>query len=247
MFDKLKYFSFFILLSVGVFASDVDLNEKKNLTGQSVFPISGEVRKIVVFLHGYSGSGNCFNHYVPKWKLELPDTLFVAPNAPYVCRDVPWHGYQWWLWRGCFDYKNIRNGLEDVSVKLEYYINQLKEEHKIDYKDICLVGVSQGCMLSLEMIYRLPNIGGVLGYIGAFYPSDSLKTINYTSDILLVNGTEDQVIPYNFSLESKEKLEILGVTVDFHVLYGEGHVHANEEGLSVGCNYLKKHFFKGDC
>ena len=45
-------------------------------------PVSGETRSCVVFLHGYGANGADLLGLADPLGEHLPDTLFVAPDAP---------------------------------------------------------------------------------------------------------------------------------------------------------------------
>jgi phospholipase/carboxylesterase len=48
----------------------------------------------VVFLHGYGADGNDLIGLAEPLAPHLPNTRFMAPNAPEPCRNNPF-GYQW--------------------------------------------------------------------------------------------------------------------------------------------------------
>ena len=48
-------------------------------------PLSGETRSVVVFLHGYGANGADLLGMADPLAEHLPDTLFVAPDAPEAC------------------------------------------------------------------------------------------------------------------------------------------------------------------
>ena len=51
-------------------------------------------KNIVILCHGYGGDGKDISVLAGYWKNFLPDTLFVCPNAPEVCK-VNSEGFQW--------------------------------------------------------------------------------------------------------------------------------------------------------
>src|SRR5271170_2400107 len=66
------------------------------IDGPRVAPASGrDATSIVILAHGYGSNGEDLIGLAPYWREALPDTVFVAPNAPEPCRDAP-GGYQWW-------------------------------------------------------------------------------------------------------------------------------------------------------
>ena len=59
-----------------------------------VDPRSGSLRSVVVFLHGYGANGADLLGLAEPLAEHLPDTLFLAPDAPERCAGAPF-GYQW--------------------------------------------------------------------------------------------------------------------------------------------------------
>jgi phospholipase/carboxylesterase len=56
--------------------------------------LSGETRSAVVFLHGYGANGADLLGLADPLAEHLPDTLFVAPDAPETIPGMPF-GLQW--------------------------------------------------------------------------------------------------------------------------------------------------------
>src|SRR5262245_9958023 len=59
------------------------------------FPPAGRGRasRLVLLLHGYGADGRDLLGLAPHWVQRLPDTAFLAPNAPFPCEMG--FGYQW--------------------------------------------------------------------------------------------------------------------------------------------------------
>ena len=64
------------------------------LRSKRIAPKSGEMRSVVVFLHGYGANGDDLLGLAEPLAEHLPDTLFVSPDAPENCAGSPM-GYQW--------------------------------------------------------------------------------------------------------------------------------------------------------
>ena len=64
------------------------------LNGPRLEPRSGQVKRLVVFLHGYGADGNDLIDIGRAWEPLLPDTAFVSPHAPEPCGQAP-VGRQW--------------------------------------------------------------------------------------------------------------------------------------------------------
>ena len=57
-------------------------------------PLSGSTRSVVVFVHGYGANGEDLLGLADSLSEHLPNTLFVAPDAPETCAGSPM-GFQW--------------------------------------------------------------------------------------------------------------------------------------------------------
>src|SRR5579862_699492 len=77
------------------------MNAAVALDGPRVPPASGQApRSIVILAHGYGSNGDDLIGLAPYWREALPDTVFIAPDAPQPCPDAP-GGFQWWpVWSG---------------------------------------------------------------------------------------------------------------------------------------------------
>ena len=64
------------------------------LTGPERPAASGHADSAVVFLHGYGADGNDLIGLAEPLAPHLPNTRFLAPNAPERCPGNPM-GYQW--------------------------------------------------------------------------------------------------------------------------------------------------------
>ena len=56
--------------------------------------LSGKASSLVVFVHGYGADGKDLLGLADPLARHLPDTVFVAPDAPERCTGNPM-GYQW--------------------------------------------------------------------------------------------------------------------------------------------------------
>ena len=65
-----------------------------SLTGPSRPAASGNADSLVVFLHGYGADGDDLIGLADPLAPHLPNTRFLAPNAPQRCANNPM-GYQW--------------------------------------------------------------------------------------------------------------------------------------------------------
>ena len=63
-------------------------------------PASGNAKNLVIFLHGYGADGNDLLGLADPLAPHLPDTVFVAPNAPERSAMNPMGGTSGFRFRG---------------------------------------------------------------------------------------------------------------------------------------------------
>src|SRR4051812_36594362 len=110
---------------------------------------SGKARQMVMFLHGYGANGGDLLSFGEEWAEELPDAVFVAPNAPAVCEAFA-AGYQWFSIRAIDEKAFEREKLiEKVTPILNAYIDDQLKKWDIEEKNLVVVGFSQGAMMAM--------------------------------------------------------------------------------------------------
>ena len=89
--------------------------------------------------------------------------------------------------------------------KLNKFIDQIKDEFKIENKKICLSGFSQGCMMSLNIgLTANEEFNCIVGFSGKIINQSDLKSRKKVStNTILIHGDSDQVVSPNFLLEAK--------------------------------------------
>ena len=108
-----------------------------------------DIKNIIVLLHGYGGDGKDISLLSQNWKRHLPNTVFICPNGHEPCELNPL-GYQWFdLTKD--DPSYILNESLKAEKKINNFLSEIKEEYKLDNKQICLSGFSQGCMMSINI------------------------------------------------------------------------------------------------
>ena len=208
-----------------------------HLTGPSYGPVSGEQPKnLVVLLHGYGANGNDLMELGKQWAPILPQTLFVAPDAPFACEVNPF-GYQWFGLQD-FDGERILQEIEQTVIPfLGEFLQTIKDAYHLEWNQIILVGFSQGTMLALASGLSSFPVGGVLGYSGVF-PEAFGSHIKYSPPICLVHGDQDEVIPLKSFDASVETLRRAGLKLEHIVYQGVGHAIC-PSGFTKGLGFLK--------
>jgi phospholipase/carboxylesterase len=206
-------------------------------------PASGKVRNLVVFLHGYGADGNDLLGLADPLMPHLPDTLFLAPNAPERCGMNP-AGFQWFPipWIDGSAEEEAMEGMARAVDDLNAFLDRVTTEEGVDAARTILVGFSQGTMMSLHVAPRRPEaMAGVVGFSGRLVSPETLaEEVVVRPPILLVHGDQDDVVPPQSLPEAAEALEQAGwQEVYAHVMKGTAHGIA-PDGLSVALAFMRE-------
>ena len=200
-------------------------------------------KNAVILCHGYGGDGNDISILANYWKNFLPDTMFVCPDAPEVCKVNP-SGFQWFDLMDQTDDEILSKSLIAEN-KLNNFINEVTSQNKLNLNDIALVGFSQGCMISLQTaLKKRDKIKCLIGYSGKILNIKHLnQNINSKPEIFLMHGDKDAVVPINFLLEAKEFFNKNNYIIQTKIFKNCEH-RIPTEGSSLGLEFLKKNLYK---
>ena len=200
-------------------------------------------KNAVILCHGYGGDGNDISILANYWKNFLPDTMFVCPDAPEICKVNP-SGFQWFDLMDQTDDETLSKSLI-AEKKLDNFINEITSQNKLSLNDIALVGFSQGCMISLQTaLKKRDKIKCLIGYSGKILNIKHLnQNINSKPEIFLMHGDKDAVVPINFLLEAKEFFNKNNYTIQTKIFENCEH-RIPTEGSSLGLEFLKKNLYK---
>ncbi len=205
-------------------------------------PVSGEMRSAVVFLHGYGANGADLLGLADPLGEHLPDTLFVAPDAPESVAGMP-NGYQWFPipWIDGSSEEEAARGMAQAMSDLNAYLDALMVDEDLLPEQVVLFGFSQGTMMALHIAARREDeLAGVVGFSGRLLSPETLKDETVSRPpILLVHGDQDDVVPPQSLPEAAEALQQAGWTDVFaHIMKGTAHGIA-PDGLSVALAFMR--------
>ena len=198
-----------------------------------------EIKNAVILLHGYGGDGKDISMLSLNWKRHMPNTVFICPNGHEVCQINP-SGFQWFdLTKDDPDY--ILEQSIKAENKIQKFINEIKQEFNLTNNKICLAGFSQGCMLSLNVgLISEEKFSCIVGFSGKIINQNNLKgRVKNFSDVLLIHGDADQVVPSTYLLEAKDFLIRNGINVQTLLIKNCDH-HIPMEASSTALNYILK-------
>ena len=198
-----------------------------------------KIKSVVILLHGYGGDGKDISMLSLSWKRHMPNTLFICPNGHEPCAINP-SGYQWFdLTREDPDYILEQSIIAENKIK--QFIEEIKKEYSLINSQICLSGFSQGCMMSLNVgLTTEEKFSCIVGFSGKIINQNNLKErIKNFTDILLIHGDIDKIVPSTHLLESKDFLIRNGVSIQTLMIKDCEH-HIPIEASSTALNYILK-------
>ena len=205
-------------------------------------PVSGETRSAVVFLHGYGANGADLLGLADPLGEHLPDTLFVAPDAPETIPGMPF-GFQWFPipWLDGSSQEAAEQGMRAAVDDLNAFLDALMVDEDLLPEQVALFGFSQGTMMALQVAPRREDaLAGVVGFSGRLLNPDLLpEEVQSRFPVLLVHGDADDAVPPQSLPEAAEALQQAGFKEVFaHVMKGTAHGIA-PDGLSVALAFLR--------
>ena len=136
--------------------------------------------------------------------------------------------------------KIVEESLISLKKLEELIVNKLKI-FNLKYKDLFMVGFSQGTMVSIQYaISQKKEIAGVLGYSGKIFDYDLfLKSLKSRPKIKFLHGNIDEIVPVEEMYKAVDFLKLNEFNVYHKVYENLGH-SISPEGLSEGLNFIKK-------
>lgn len=205
-------------------------------------PVSGETRSAVVFLHGYGANGADLLGIADVLGEHMPDTLFVAPDAPETIPMMP-SGLQWFPipWIDGSSEEEAERGLLAAAQDLDAFLDALMVDEDLLPEQVLLFGFSQGTMMSLHVAPRREDpIAGIVAFSGRLLRPELLADEAVTRPpVLLIHGDADDVVPVQSLPEAAEALQGAGwKDVYAHVMKGTAHGIA-QDGLQVALAFMR--------
>ena len=203
---------------------------------------SGQTRSVVVFLHGYGANGADLLGLADVLGEHLPDTLFVAPDAPEICAGAPF-GFQWFPipWIDNSSEEEAERGMMAAVEDLNAFLDALMVDRDVLPEQVVLFGFSQGSMMALHVAPRREDaVAGIVAFSGRLLSPDLLaEEVVVRPPVLLVHGDADDVVPPQSLPQTAEALQGAGFEEVFaHIMKGTGHGIA-PDGLSVALAFMR--------
>lgn len=203
--------------------------------------------KMFIFLHGYNSQGDAMKILDSSFKKNAPEnSVFLYPDAPFRVNNST--GYCWFQFVFGDDPFSIDESLIFKSMQLAtpYLSSYIKDKLKIypqfSYKDIILIGFSQGAGLALHVSMHLKEpICGAISFSGGLAnPNNEIKKTNINkSPLLLIHGTDDPILPYQFSERGYKMLTKANFDTELHLLKDTKHL-ITSEAISIASRFVER-------
>ncbi|WP_334061816.1 alpha/beta hydrolase [Limimaricola cinnabarinus] len=208
-----------------------------------VEPQSGELRSAVIFLHGYGANGADLLGLAEPLAEHMPDTLFLAPDAPEACIGAPM-GFQWFPipWIDGSSEEESRQGLQRAADDLNAFLDGVMVDEDLLPEQVMVVGFSQGTMMALHVLPRREDaVAGLVAFSGRLLEPELLADeVQNRLPILLVHGDMDEVVPPQSLPQAAQALQEAGWTDLYaHVMKGTAHGIA-PDGLEVALAFMRE-------
>jgi phospholipase/carboxylesterase len=216
--------------------------EDKQLSLQHLvqFPASAQSQEsnslypAILVLHGRGSNEQDLIGLAP----HLPEgLLWISPRAPLLLGP---NSYEWYRVRiiGRPDPAQVASALETI----DHFIDEILSTYPIDPQKLFLLGFSQGSLLSICYALTHPaHIAGVVaqsGYIPGHIDLEINEADVKNKPFLLTHGEQDTMIPIEWARASRDRLEKLGVDLDYHE-FQMGHT-VSMDSLEVIFGWLEK-------
>ena len=167
--------------------------------------------------------------------------LWISPRAPLVLGPG---SYEWYRVRvvGMPEPEQLYSAMETIH----HFIDEILTTYPIDPQKLFLLGFSQGSMVSMS--YSLTHPGRAAGVIAqsGYIPTNLDLAVDEAGvkgkPFLLTHGVQDTMIPVEWGRASRDRLQELGVDLEYHE-FQMGH-NVSLESLEVIHAWLEKQLGK---
>ncbi len=182
-----------------------------------------ETPSLLILLHGYGSNEQDLFSFAD----ELPDELLiVSARAPLTIMpgSYAWYEIHFDNTDGKFsDIPQAKSARDTIAI----FIDEVKQEFKVNNDNVFLLGFSQGTILSYAVALSHPkkvqHVVALSGYINEELLPESLTSDDFNNlDFFISHGSVDQVLPADWGRKAKPFLDNLGIQNSYQE-YPVGH------------------------
>lgn len=178
----------------------------------------------VIWLHGLGADGHDFESIVPELGSRITRaTRFVFPHAPLQAVTIN----AGMIMRAWYDIRDMdlperadEEGIRLSEGILRAYI-ETETKQGIPSERIVLAGFSQGGVIALRTgLTHDQRLAGILA-LSTYLPMQAqtereAQAVNRSTPVFMAHGSEDPLIPMRAAQSSRDFLQALGLSVEWH-------------------------------
>jgi phospholipase/carboxylesterase len=193
----------------------------------------------VVLVHGYGSNGDDLISLAAMIQPALPDVAFVAPDAPGLLPRMA-NARQWWP-IATFSAAERASGAAAAAPELDAFLDADLAATGLTDDRLLLVGFSQGTMMALHIgLRRERALAGIIGIAGMLVAPERLdQEIKSRPPVLLIHGTDDEVVPFRSLDLAAKGLMAAGLPVETYIAPGVGHT-VDQGGLAAAAAFARR-------
>ena len=193
----------------------------------------GAASSLIVILHGWGADASDLADLAYPVSLRFPGAAFFVPDAPEVCSMNPM-GRQW------FNLDDLENGPLVAAAVILPCLADACDALDLGMDAVALTGFSQGGMMSLHCgLGMAPAPAAIVSFSGALLQPVSIIDNPAPAAVMIVHGTDDQVVPFSSMDRALEVLAARGITVETVARPGLGH-GIDSEALNAAIDFLAR-------
>lgn len=193
-------------------------------------------KHLVLMFHGVGGTPE---DLVPLGQViaqHYPDIAVISIPGP-ESSDFG-RGYQWFSVSGVTE-ENRSGRIAAIMPLFVKIIQEIQTKTGCTAEQTCLLGFSQGAIMSLESTQTSdqPLCSQIFAMSGRFAVMPRIAPQHTV--IHFIHGTDDPIMPYQYTLQAAQHLEEIGASVTTDIIPHLGH-GVNEEAVEAVMKYLEK-------
>ena len=202
---------------------------------------SDQTRSLVVLLHGFGSNGQAMLGLVRTLSMALPDTTFLAPDAPDAAPGRP-GGRMWFpipeLGGSSAEEADLR--LQASARLLDAFLDDQLAAYGLPAFTMALFGFSQGAGLAYEVgPRRRDQLAGVIAVAGRMKRKDALDAdVRSRPPFLILTGAEDHLLASDETNLAAAALSQARIPAMRVLMAGTGHGFS-DVGLAAARDFLK--------
>lgn len=165
-----------------------------------------------IFLHGYTSGPEYWDPRIKAIKNDMriikshKKIVYIRISAPYdpmtIYGGIPKRSFYPFYGRS-YGMKNSDERIIKNNEDMKIIIDEIKKKYDIEYKNMTLLGFSQGGAVSLILATTIPDYDGKVVALSTYYPEvENLEIINHKPHILYLHGTNDNILDFDMAKRS---------------------------------------------